>query len=62
MRGTGFSERNEAPPAPRLRRVTPQGAMLVARQSRFHGILEKSFLCSIWGGFGGSLSSVNLLA
>ncbi len=30
------------PPAPRLRRVTPQGAMLAARRSRFRGILNHS--------------------
>ena len=29
------------PPAPRLRRVTPQGAALAARRSRFRGALEE---------------------
>jgi hypothetical protein len=33
---------NIDPPAPRLRRATPQGATLAARQSRFRGVLESS--------------------
>ena len=42
-----------APPAPRLRRVTPQGATSAARQSRLRDVLDEvtSFSQTRFGGF-----------